>query len=367
MNQGYAESRIPTATGAGQEFAHVNPLYNVAAITIAAFFGTPLAAAALIATNFRRLGQPEKAKTALLAGLGVTVMALVIGHLVPQSLSLPIGIGLLMGVRGAAQSQQGPILDKHFSQGGPFESRWKALGISLIFLAASCAIIFGVAAGAAYISMDRSKIRVGSHCEVYYSGSASKQDAESLGKALQQLGFASSKGASIRLSKENGATAVAFAVKEGFWDEAGIPESFEEIGRQIAPSVGGFPITVRLTNVAWETKKELMVGRLLTDSHLEIFYLGTASEAEAKSLAKALEGEGFVSDHKLSLFLTKGGGVPAMTFIVRNGWWEDPTHVSEFEQLVRKIAPSVGGLPIKLRLANENVEIKKESLVQGNG
>ncbi len=364
MNQGFAESRIPVATGEGPEFSHVYPLYSVAAITFAAFMGAPIGAAWLMAINYRRTGQPDKASTSLWAGFGATMLALVIGYLVPQNMVFPLGIGVLFGTRGVAQSLQGPLLDKHLREGGAFESKWKVFGVGLIFLVVYCAAIFGVSYGVDYLAAINSRITVGTHCQIYYKDGASRQDAEALGKALQQIGFATDRPAGVRLTKKDGKTAVSFVVKEGFWDQPGTADSFEEIGREIAPAIGGFPITVRLVTAHWDTKKELTVGKVSTASHLELYYYGSATESDANALAKALEAEGMGSDHRVSVFLTKDGGQTVITFIVRDGLWDDPTQIANYEEFVKEVAASVGGLPVTLRLANTATEVKKELQVR---
>jgi hypothetical protein len=56
---------------------------------------------------------------------------------------------------------------------------------------------------------------------------------------------------------------------------------FEEGGRQVAPSVGGFPIKVRLANTQQQTKKEVTVGRLLVGTKDHVYL--------RKSLLKRLQ------------------------------------------------------------------------------
>jgi len=52
-----------------------------------------------------------------------------------------------------------------------------------------------------------------------------------------------------------------------------------------------------------------------------------------------------------------------ITYIVRDGFWEDPAHVKSFELVTKDAAHTVGGLPITMRLANSNVEVQKEQVV----
>ena len=46
-------------------------------------------------------------------------------------------------------------------------------------------------------------------------------------------------------------------VKEGAWDEPQTVATLETIVRQAAPSVGGLPVTLRLINTGYQTKKEM--------------------------------------------------------------------------------------------------------------
>jgi hypothetical protein len=53
-----------------------------------------------------------------------------------------------------------------------------------------------------------------------------------------------------------------------------------------------------------------------------------------------------------------------MGFVVADGAWLRLSNVVDFQLLVRKVASSVGGLPISLRLLNSDKEVKREVPVQ---
>jgi hypothetical protein len=61
--------------------------------------------------------------------------------------------------------------------------------------------------------------------------------------------------------------------------------------------------------------------------------------------------------------LSKGDGT-AISFVLDDGAWERPEAVAGFEKLVRQAAASAGGLPIKLRLLDPKMEIRKEWTVR---
>src|ERR1039458_5994204 len=332
-------------------------LFNADSVGMATFLGTPIAGSILMAVNYRRLGKGSQAAASLAIGLLVTALAILGGSLLPQAVSAGIAVGLFLAARAAAKGLQGMAVEQHVREGGKLGSKWMAAGLGLGLLA----IIVG---GYVVIySVLNPKIQIGSKDEVYYSGSATKQDAQTLGDALKTIGFLSDRGVSVFLSKGKGGTVVSFVVKEGTWNDPSSVANFEEIGRQIAPSAGGFPIQVRLINSNRDVKKEVTAGKAIIGTKDEIYYLGSATEAEAKALGQALQTAGFFRDAGFSVLLSKGDGT-VIGFVVKEGFWEEPENVATFEKIARQVASSAGGLPIKLRLLNSTLETKKEVTVQ---
>jgi hypothetical protein len=102
------------------------------------------------------------------------------------------------------------------------------------------------------------RLIVGARDEIYYFGSATRNDAEALGQALKNAGYLGDLGVSVELAKADGAT-VSFVVDDNVWDRADAVAGFEKLARQIAPSVGGLPLQLRLLNAAMEPKREIEV------------------------------------------------------------------------------------------------------------
>jgi hypothetical protein len=203
------------------------------------------------------------------------------------------------------------------------------------------------------------KVIVGTNDAVYYSHAATKADAESLGHALQLTGFFNNRGTGVLLSKSTSGTIVSFALNDGAWDHPGTVLSFEEIGRRVAGSIGGFPIQVRLCDVKWGVHKEVVVGRVIAGVRDEVYYYGSATAPEAEALGRALQSNGYLVDSGASVMLSKDG-VTSISFVLGDGAWNRAGTVSAFEGLARKVAPSVGGLPVDLRLLNSSMEVEKE-------
>ncbi len=205
-------------------------------------------------------------------------------------------------------------------------------------------------------------IVVGLKDRVYFDHAATKEDAESLGEALRAMGFFNGRGTAVLLSKGTEGTMISFVLDDSGWDHADTVFSFEEIGRRVAKSVGGLPIKVRLTDAVWSVHKELSVGKVVPGVKDEIYYFGSATQAQAEALGRALKRDGFLVDTGASVVLSKGDRT-VIAFVVGDGVWTRPDAVAGFLRLARDAATSVGGLPVTLQLLNAAMETKKEIVI----
>ena len=92
----------------------------------------------------------------------------------------------------------------------------------------------------------------------------------------------------------------------------------------------------------------------------EIEYSGKATAQDARALGQALKAEGFLQDRGVTVLLSRGADGATVSFVVKAGLWDDAKYVAAFEQVARGVAPSVGGLPMKMRLVDSSEEVKKE-------
>jgi hypothetical protein len=335
-------------------------LFDSTAVGIATFLGSPVAGTGLMALNYKRLGKKNNAIATLAIGVAVTGVAIAFGGRIAAYATTGVAFGLFLATLNVARSLQGPTVEQHVERGGQLGSRWAAAGLGLILLA----VIFGGAILVAFPYADfTSKVTIGTKDEVFYSGSATKQDALTLGQVLKDTGYFQDRGVSARISKGSDGTSVGFVMLEGTWDRPDIVAGYEEVGREIAPAIGGFPIQVRLLNSAEKTMKQLTVGKIIIGTKDEIYYYGSATAADAQALGQSLKTQGFFRDRGLSMFLSKGDDGTAIAFVVEDGVWDMPDRVAAFEALVRQAAPAVGGLPIQLRFVNTRAELKKVETV----
>ena len=229
-------------------------------------------------------------------------------------------------------------------------------------------MILFIAAGGAF-EMTRqtqspaSKITIGANDQVYYERAATPQNARALGLALQGTGYFRGAGNSVLLSKHGAVTEVAFAVDDGAWSHPATIAAFEEIGRRVAAAIGGFPIQVQLADSRWSVHRSVAVGKVLSGSNDAVYYFGAATEEEAVAVALALTDAGYLGRDAATVAIWKEDGA-ALGFVVGDGVADRPEAISGFVQLTRRIAPSVGGLPIRLRLLDAGMQSRKELLVE---
>lgn len=246
-------SSIPDASL--QAPAPTYTLFDANAVGTAAFFGSPIMGTWLMALNYRRLGQARHGSGALIVGIAVTALVILLGWNLPQAASLPIAFALFFATRWSAETLQGAAVKDHVLRGGRLGSRWIAFWISIAFLA----LLFGVLFAFIYLSDQRAGVKIGSKDEVFYSGSATKADAQALGNGLKTIGFFTDNGANVLLDKGKDGTVVSFVVKDGIWDNPAMVADFETVARNEAPLVGGLPITLRLVNSSLDVKKSELI------------------------------------------------------------------------------------------------------------
>lgn len=208
-----------------------------------------------------------------------------------------------------------------------------------------------------------SKVTVGSRDEVYFFNSAWKPDAEALGQTLQQIGFFRDVGTTVLYSKDHGVRTVSFVVPDNAWNRADTVAAFEEIGRRVAPAAGGFPIEVRLVDSGWGVQKSVDVGKVIVGARDAVYYLGSATESEAKALGQALRDVGYLQDLGVTVEVSRDNAT-VLGFVVSNGVWDRADAIAGFQNLAHRVAASVGGLPIIVRLLSPQMEVMKQWIVQ---
>jgi len=85
------------------------PLFTDQQVTLATFFGTPIAGFIVLAINERRLGRPEKFGQTVGLGVVAGVVVLAIALVLPEQFpGLMLSLAYLIGMQQLAHHWQGP-------------------------------------------------------------------------------------------------------------------------------------------------------------------------------------------------------------------------------------------------------------------
>ncbi|KLJ02319.1 hypothetical protein [Luteimonas sp. FCS-9] len=125
----------PVAPVAEPQDAAGLPLFKIAGIGIATFFGSVLAGGLLMAMNFHRMGRPDRVWPTLgLALLGLVATG-ALGAVLPEQFpGMLITVPTLVAVTMLAGRTQGEAIARRERAGLPMRSNWLAFGISLLVL-----------------------------------------------------------------------------------------------------------------------------------------------------------------------------------------------------------------------------------------
>lgn len=264
-------------------------------------------------------------------------------------------IGMWFCTWQAAKEEQGEAIAEHIANGGQLDSRFTAGCVGFATVAA-----LAVVAGAAiYAYQYRKIVIIGTKDQVIYSGLATKADAAALGNRLRSDEYFQNRGASVLLNKGFGGTTISFGVQEGVGYKPGMLSSFEEFTRGLAPVVGGFPIQIRLVNTQGDVEETSTVGEISFDGGDGLYYEGSATKSEAQALGRKLKSMGVFRGKGANVILISHDDGVTLEFPIVGEAWNDPKRVSGLETIVRDVAPTVGGLPIEMRLVDTQMELKK--------
>ena len=127
----------------------VRNIFTEKALHFGTFLGGPLTSGYLFAKNFKSLGEPEKAKKALIYGLMGTILLFTIVFLIPAEIiskipSVIIPILYTSIANYIFQRSQRTKTAEYINNGGKAFSLWRVFGISLVGAAITIIPFFGI-------------------------------------------------------------------------------------------------------------------------------------------------------------------------------------------------------------------------------
>lgn len=125
---------------------NLNKIYTANAIRVGTFLGGPLAAGYFIAQNFKTLNQSPKAKITWLIAIAFSIILFGAALYIPAMEKGRLMVPLLYSwaVFYLVQQLQGNNLDKHLADGGTAFNWWRVIGIALLALVITFAVLTAV-------------------------------------------------------------------------------------------------------------------------------------------------------------------------------------------------------------------------------
>ncbi|MCW7538336.1 hypothetical protein OOT46_10840 [Aquabacterium sp. A7-Y] len=121
-------------------------LYSMGGIMWATFIGNLFATGLLMAHNYRALGQPRKARDAMLLAVAGMVVLLMLVFVLPENVpALVFSLPQLLAAYQVAKPHQLHDVDPHLSRAGALHSNWRAAGIGLLVSLGTVAAVLPLA------------------------------------------------------------------------------------------------------------------------------------------------------------------------------------------------------------------------------
>lgn len=115
-------------------------IYNLKQIDAACAIGSPIVAGILIAHNYRKFGEGQKAISWIFIGILWTIGLITLGVFIPDN--VPDSATMVIPLLNAAilypivNKLQGERIREHFANGGEIVSNWRVFIITIVFAAA---------------------------------------------------------------------------------------------------------------------------------------------------------------------------------------------------------------------------------------
>jgi predicted membrane protein len=217
-------------------------IYTNKAISIATFFGGPIAAGILIGHNYKIFGDDDKQRYSVIIGIISTLIFFELLFLIPDRIMNSIPNALIPAIYTGiiyviVHKTQDDRINESIQNGVEETSKWKAAGIGLL-----CSIlIIGYILIRAYnmpvFEGEVMTFGTAEH-EIYYHEGIPYSDVKKEGDELTKYGyFKTQDKQSVQFTIENNSYILKINVPKEWWEDKDILESLESLRTQISNSL----------------------------------------------------------------------------------------------------------------------------------
>lgn len=252
------ESASSPGLPAGVTVISIHPMYSAGQVALATFLGGLLGGGWLMAVNYKRLGEPAKMRRAI--GLSVLAMAAVIaiGFAVGGQAAWVLVLLPILAMHKLAKALQGAAYSRHVAAGGSRGSSWRAAGLGGVSLVIYLGVIYCVFAIDFIASRPDEMVMIGG-TSVFYTDGVPRAEAEMVGGellAIQQLDRDTRR--SVEVTRDGDRRVVAFVVKEVAFSNDEIQVAYHQVAEPLSRKVyGGAPVDVWFLDSTWRPHAKL--------------------------------------------------------------------------------------------------------------
>jgi hypothetical protein len=210
------------------------------------------------------------------------------------------------------------------------------------------------------------RIELGDGKAIYCKPGVSEAQARAVGESLKRIGYAETAGWIALLAREAETFELWLPSREGAGDDAPLCRSLEAVAIQVSQdALDEAPLVVRLCDDDWNSKKALRVvvgwGTLVDfGNDEEVFYQKGTTEAQARGVAESLKKQGYFGKGLRSVQIGADAGALRLSFVVREGTWEDVDACKEFAALGAGVSKDVfEGRPVTVHLSDADFTSRK--------
>ena len=160
-------------------------MYSVAQITLTTLLGGPVGGSWLMGLNFKRLGEPRKARITYVLGVLAMATVIAIGFATGPRAALWLLLAPVLVVNLLATRLQARGYQRHVAVQGRRGSSWRAAGLGVVSLAIYAVALLGTITVHFFATMP-DKVMIGA-ASVFYTDGVSRAEAQRVGEELVTL------------------------------------------------------------------------------------------------------------------------------------------------------------------------------------
>lgn len=206
---------------------------------------------------------------------------------------------------------------------------------------------------------------------LYFAGAVTAEQSKAVGDLLlARQGLP--KGSILQLAGGGGADyELTVWVVQGAWDDAAVRATWLAHGRKVAEALGADQLTVKLADAAMVPQHQFQAetpGARITEGRLELYYKGSATEAQARTALQALLRTGLAraSNNRLTVQIVGREAGVELRFVL-TGKHDDPEIVAAFGGMGRHVASYLELEQITVHLTDGELATKNSLKVERIG